>query len=268
MIEDFSKLVLFLGPFCLLISFLMILFSILSPTLILHNRQWALLTVTSTNITPAAPDHGPDLFLGALGLLIVINFSRPVRSVDLQVLALSTQATPIRWYASTLHCFPLIVCYIFSYFHILTFLKDTSAIQFGQNSTGAYTILSNTPGAAPTAIVVSIILSLFFLLGYLIQAWCLKSTVLHNQCVAGCGVLGFLMGMSGPGTQLSAIQIHIISTVHFCFEGLIPFIVMCMWFQQMLTDYNTVALVEEARGTHCRGWKWLYMWVLCNLSSC
>ena len=227
MIEDFSKLVLFLGPFCLLISFLMILFSILSPTLILHNRQWALLTVTSTNITPAAPDHGP-----------------------------------------TLHCFPLIVCYIFSYFHILTFLKDTSAIQFGQNSTGAYTILSNTPGAAPTAIVVSIILSLFFLLGYLIQAWCLKSTVLHNQCVSGCGVLGFLMGMSGPGTQLSAIQIHIISTVHFCFEGLTPFIVMCMWFQQMLTDYNAVALVEEARGTHCRGWKWLYMWVLCNLSSC
>ena len=51
------------------------------------------------------------------------------------------------------------------------------------------------------------------------------------------------MGMSGT---LSAMQIHIILKVRFCFEGLIPFIVMRMWFQQMLTNYNTVALVEEA----------------------
>jgi len=192
MIEGFSEFVVIgLGPVLMIVSFVLIVVTFLAPTMLFH-ASVALLTVTSANQTldpvQDTGSVGPSLFLGALG-----SCGRYANST--KILCTNSSLSPT---------------------------YNTSAIQIPDST--AYTILSYSPATAADFILLSLVLSFLFFVGYTAQ--CIQQAKkieiwapFRSRYVATCGVFGF-------------------------FTGIIPFIVMRMWFEEMLTDYNAVEDVE------------------------
>jgi len=184
--------VILVGPALVFVAFILILLAFLAPTVLFHGSV-SLLSVASTNLTQAGVE--PALFLGPLGSCSTPQANTKISLSDCTTVSLSPT-------------------------------YNTSVLQVpGSNST-AYTILSQPPATAPDFILLSIILTGLFCVGYIGQCihHCKKTKIFapfRDVYVASCGVLSFL-------------------------TGLIPFIVMRMWFEKMSTDYNAVNNVEMA----------------------
>ena len=63
--------------------------------------------------------------------------------------------------------------------------------------------------------------------------------------------IGFLYGYA-PGT-LSTIHTGLTNLMLLCAKGIIPFIVMRMWFAEMLTDFNALEGAQAGDAKHGNG---------------
>ncbi|KZP31298.1 hypothetical protein FIBSPDRAFT_1037748 [Athelia psychrophila] len=199
MINGFAKFcVLYLAPLVMLTAFLLSLFALLSPSVMLHD-QVALLTVTpSTALTnpQGSAGDGPSVFMGALG-----SCSRS--SFDAAVNCTVTSISPV---------------------------YDTSVLPESASSN----ILSAPPSTAPTFIAVAISFSFLFMIMFILVSFRhlmsgkfaekLDSAMVH-QITAWIGVFGFMVGLTA-------------------------FLIVRMWFEKAIDDFNKAIIAQGDKGPH------------------